>query len=246
MRSLTGNCEFVGNQIWGAPQWDSPFFMRLQHIKQKFDLNIENETKSSDSMKIYIVSTQAYLSRFFKLLEQGFIVKTQAGCSIKDLLCEQLGIDEDYLDNRIQTLFLDGKPVDDVAKAYIQNDATLALSGAMPGLVGATFRKGGTYAALRNTISYNADTASKGRGEARVKLKLFNMVLKELGPIFLENGVWIRKEKLGEFFSLNLEDLKAACSSVDMNGQKIDVSKLAEIDWKDLEVYLKIRAEKPS
>ena len=197
-------------------------------------------------MKIYIVTTEAFLPRFFTLLEQGFIVKTRAGCSIKDLLCDQLGIEKEYLDNRIQTLFLDGKPVDQVAKAYLPNDATLALSAAMPGLVGATFRKGGTFAAMRNTISYNAETSSKGRGETRVKLKLFNMVLKELGPIFLENGVWIRKDKLNEFLSLNLKDLKTACSSVDMNDQKIDVSRLAEIDWTDPEVYLKIRAEKPS
>jgi hypothetical protein len=197
-------------------------------------------------MKIYIVTTGELLPRFFKLLEQGFIVKTQAGCSIKDLLCEKLGIDEEYLANRIQTLFLDGKPVDNVEKAYLPNDATLALSAAMPGLVGATFRKGGTFAAMRNTISYNAETSSTGRGETRVKLKLFNMVLKELGPIFLENGVWIRKEKLNEFLSLNLKDLKTACSSVDMNDQKIDVNRLAEIDWTDAEVYLQIRADKPA
>jgi hypothetical protein len=197
-------------------------------------------------MKICIVITGELLPRFFKLLEQGFIVTTQAGCSIKDLLCEQLGIDEEYLDKRIQTLFLDGKPVDNVEKAYLQNDSTLALSAAMPGLVGATLRKGGTYAAMRNSISYSAETSSKGRGEARAKVKLFNMVSKELGPIFLENGVWIRKDKFSEFLSQNLDDLKTACSAVQMNDQKIEVNKLAEIDWKDSEVYLKVIAEKPS
>lgn len=193
-----------------------------------------------------MVITSELLPRFFKLLEQGFLVTTQAGCSIKDLLCEQLGIEEEYLDKRIQTLFLNGKAVDNVEKAYLQNDATLALSAAMPGLVGATLRKGGTYAAMRNTISYASKTSSKGRGEARAKLKLFNMVLKELGPIFLENGVWIRKDKFNEFLSRYLKDIKAACSSVNMDDQKIDVNQLAEIDCKDSEVYLKVIAEKPS
>lgn len=197
-------------------------------------------------MKIYIVTTDELLPRFFRLLEQGFVVTTQAGCSIKDLLCEQLGIEEEYLDKRIQTLFLDGKPVDDVERAYLQNHATLALSAAMPGLVGATFRKGGTYAAMRNTISYSAETSNKRRGEARAKLKLFNMVLKELGPIFLGNGVWIRTDKFNEFLSRNLNDLKAACSSVNMDDQKIEVTQLAEIDWKDSEIFLKVSAEKPS
>jgi hypothetical protein len=197
-------------------------------------------------MKIYMVITSELLPRFFKLLEQGFLVTTQAGCSIKDLLCEQLGIEEEYLDKRIQTLFLNGKAVDDVKRAYLHNDATLALSAAMPGLVGATLRKGGTYAAMRNTISYASKTSSKDRGEARAKLKLFNMVLKELGPIFLENGVWIRKDKFNEFLSRYLKDIKAGCSSVNMNDQKIDVNQLAEIDCKDSEVYLKVIAEKPS
>ena len=195
-------------------------------------------------MKINIATTAELLPRFFRLLAQGFIVPTQAGCSIKDLLCEQLGIEKEYLDNRIQTLFLDGKPVDNVEKAYLQNDATLALSAAMPGLVGATFRKGGKYAAMRDTISYSVETAIKGRGEAQVKLKLFNMVLKELGPIFLENGVWICNEKFREFLSRNLEDLKAACSCIHLNDQKIDIVKLEGMDWKGSDVFLQVKTEK--
>jgi len=221
-----------------------PIFRMPPAEVTKLNSTLEKDTYHTDIMKIYIVTTGGLLPRFFKLLEQGFMVTTQAGCSIKDLLCKQLGIDEEYLDSRIQTLFLDGKPVDHVAKAYIQNDATLALSGAMPGLVGATFRKGGTYAAMRNTISYSADTARKGRGEARVKLKFFNMVLKELGPIFLENGVWIRNEKFREFLSRNLEDLKAACSCIQLSDQKIDIVKLEGMDWKGSDVFLQVKTEK--
>lgn len=230
----------------GSTAISLPFFIRLQQMKPKLISTPEKNTQIIKAMKLQMVITSELLPRFFKLLEQGFIVTTQTGCTIKALLCEQMGIDEEYLDKRIQTLFLNRKPVDNVEKAYLQNDATLALSAAMPGLVGATFRKGGTYAAMRNTISYNAETSSKGRGKARIKLKLFNMVLKELGPIFLENGVWICKDKLNEFLSQNSKDIKATCSSVNMNDQEIDVNKLAEIDWKDPEVYLKVIAEKPS
>ena len=197
-------------------------------------------------MKIHIVITREMLPRFFQLLERGFVVKTQAGCSIKRLLCEQLGIEEEYLDKRIQTLFLDGQPVDDVERAFLENDATLALSAAMPGLVGATFRKGGTYAAMRNTISYNPETAPKGHGEARVNLKLFNMVLRELGPIFLENGVWIAKDSFNQFLSRNLNDLQPACSEVKMDDQKIGIGQLADMDWKNPEIFLKVTTINPS
>lgn len=191
-------------------------------------------------MKIYIVIPSELLPRFFKLLEQGFFVTTTAGYSIKDLLCKQLGIEEEYLDKRIQTLFLDGKPVDKVEKAYLHNNATLALSGAMPGLVGATLRKGGTFAAMRNTISYKSEASVNGDGEVRVKLKLFNMVLKELGPVFLQSGIWIHSHNFSVFLSRNLEDLKPACDSVDLNDQKIDISTLAGMNWDDAELFLKV------
>lgn len=195
-------------------------------------------------MKIYMIVTSELLSRFFKLLEQGFIVKTQASCSIKDLLCKQLQIEEEYLDKRIQTLFLNGKAVDNPETAYIQDNATLALSAAMPGLVGATFRKGGTYAAMRNTISYGAATSSKGEGEARAKLKLFNMVLKELGPIFLANGVWISSEKFNEFLDRYVNEIKAACSLIQLNGENVDITKFEEMDRKNSEIFLQVTSEK--
>ena len=194
-------------------------------------------------MKINIVTTHELLPRFLKLLEQGFFVKAQAGCSIKDLLCEQLHIEEEYLDKRIQTLFLNGKAVDNVETAYLQDDATLALSAAMPGLVGATFRKGGAYAAMRNTISHDAGISIKGTGEARTKLKLFNMVLKELGPIFLANGVWVSKDKFNEFLARYLTEIKAACSLFQLDGENVNIAKFEEINPKNKEIFLQITSE---
>ena len=220
-----------------------PIFHVPQPIRHALTATIAKDILPTDMKNICITTTEAFLPRFFKLLEQGFIVTTQAGCSIKNLLCDHLEIDEEYLDNRIQTLFLDGQPVDDVRKAYLQNEATLALSAAMPGLVGATFRKGGAYAALRNTISYNAEVSGTGQGEARIKLKLFNMVLKELGPIFLQNGVWIRIDKFREFLTRNLEDLKISDASIQLNDQKIDIDTLAGVEWKGSGVNLQVRIE---
>jgi hypothetical protein len=141
---------------------------------------------------------------------------------------------------------LNGKAVDNAETAYIQDNATLALSAAMPGLVGATFRKGGTYAAMRNTISYNAEIPDKDKGEARVKLKLFNMVLKELGPIFLTNGVWIRKEKFNEFLSRYLKEIRAAGSLIHLNDKKVDIDKLEQMNLKNTEIFLQVTSEEKS
>ena len=64
--------------------------------------------------------------------------------------------------------------------------AWLALSAAMPGLVGATLRRGGTYAAMRAAITRAAERgAAAAREEPLVRVKLFNLLIDELGPLLL-------------------------------------------------------------
>jgi hypothetical protein len=179
-------------------------------------------------------------------LQQGFVVTTETGRSIKDLLCQQMGIDENYLKDRIQTLFLNGMPVDDFEKAFIQDNVTLALSGAMPGLVGAVLRSGGILAPMRNTISYSGGRTPGQQHRARVKIKLFNLILKELGPLFLANGVLIPSEKFQDFMSRNLADLKTACSSLRLNEHQIKVTDFENLDWKDPEIFLQATAKAES
>ena len=62
----------------------------------------------------------------------------------------QLGISESYLNERVQTIFLNGRAVDDLFGEVVGNNSTIALSAAMPGLAGAVFRKGGMLSSLRN------------------------------------------------------------------------------------------------
>jgi len=112
---------------------------------------------------------------FFPLLQQGVRLRVQVGCSIMNLLTEQFGIDGDYIVERITTLFLDGKAVDKPENSYIKDGSTVALSSAMPGLVGATMRRGGHLAAMRGAITYN-DCLQAESGLGCVKIKLFNMV----------------------------------------------------------------------
>ncbi len=71
------------------------------------------------------------LKTFFPFFQQGVIIKTPVGCSLKELLLQHLGISPEYAESRIQTIFLDGKAVDNLEKALIRNGSTLALSGAL-------------------------------------------------------------------------------------------------------------------
>ena len=186
------------------------------------------------------------ISRFMQLAERGFRLKIEASLSIRELLCQHLGISEDYVDNRIQTIFLDGKPVDDVDTASVQNGSKLALSAAMPGLVGITFRKGGFYAALRETISYTKTENPITKGAGEIILKLFNMVAKELGPELLAKGILIDGNAFQNFVLRNSADLKTACASIHLNDVEIDAARLKEMKWEDQEVFVQVRSEKES
>jgi hypothetical protein len=135
------------------------------------------------------------LKLFFQLFQEGVNVEIEVGCSIKKLLTDQFGIASEYIAGRITTLFLDHRPVDDAATALIQDGAVLALSGAMPGLVGATMRSGGYYAAMRGSMTFNNDEVPEVR-RGKIRIKLFNLLLEELGPRLLCRGVLLTGERL--------------------------------------------------
>ena len=180
---------------------------------------------------------------FFSLLGHGFTINVLTGCSIKDLLCKQLGIHEDYLAERITTIFLNAKVVDDVNTAIVNERATLALSGAMPGLVGAVLRSGGFYAAMRSQISHTKNQISDKQESTKITLKLLNLVAKELGPEFLCQGILIKGQILREFMDRHTEDLRAGFISGDLDGKPIELNNLREIDWKPNLVFLKISSK---
>ncbi len=161
---------------------------------------------------------------FFSILQQGFMVDAFVECSIKNLLCDQFNVAPDYLSDRISTLFLNGKPVDNVETAMIKDNSILALSGAMPGLVGATFRKGGILSIFRSSITHknekdNSDKPVKGK----ITLKLFNLLVSEMGPTFLEGGFWITTDALCDFIQSKKEKLQLVLNSIYADSDKTNL-----------------------
>ena len=100
-----------------------------------------NNSKEIETVEISLKPETVKL--FIRLFYSGVNICVQSGKIIKSVLVDEIGIDNDYAENRIQTVFLNAKAVDDISKAVITKNSTLALSAAMPGLVGATFSKGG-------------------------------------------------------------------------------------------------------
>jgi len=91
--------------------------------------------------------------------------------------------------------------------------------------------------------SYSKTEASIVKGEGEIILKLFNMVAKELGPTFLENGIMIEGHAFQNFVSRNSEDLKAACISIHLNDEKTDFAGLLEMNWENQQVFLQVTSE---
>ena len=202
------------------------------------------ETQNSKPQHLDLVVEADQSAVFLKLIESGFQLRIRTGLSIRELFCDQLGISDDYFENRIQTIFLDGKPVDNVDTTRVHHGARIAISAAMPGLVGAVFRKGGQYASFRRTISHS-DTGNSGeKGEGGVVLKFFNMIKKELGPSFLKKGVIIEGRRFRDFMLRNSEDLNASCHSMRLKKEKTNVTALLKMNWENTEIFLQVTPEK--
>lgn len=175
-----------------------------------------------------------------ELFGRGVRVSARTGVGIRELLCTQLGVEETYLDERIQTVFLNGHPVDDVNHSRVDAGDALSLSAAMPGLVGATLRRGGHLAAFRKNISYADSKKEQGPDSGTVTIKLFNMVARELGPGFLQRGVIVSGRDLSG-------PLKAAgknLETLERNGVPASMAELSDLLDSDRDVLLQV--EPPS
>lgn len=175
----------------------------------------------STSTHIELTVAARWLPVFGRLLSEGFVMAAQTGVSVEAFLCEQVGIGADYLAHRIQTVFLDSQAVDDVRKAVVTDGAVVALSAAMPGLVGAVMRRGGLYAGLRSGISYRPAFASTTVKPGTVRLKLFNLVAKELGPGFLARGIRLDGRAFEAFLRGQPDDFKQGIAAVRVDGRPV-------------------------
>jgi hypothetical protein len=209
---------------------------------ENFNQSESNPSQTQPSaMQLCMVIRDDLVPLFFRLLSQGVVMYVQAGSSIRELVCGQLGIREDYLDERIQTIFLNSKAVDDVDSTIVENGSTLALSGPMPGLAGATLRRGGLFSGMRSQISYDKSLSNAQKSTGKIYLKLFNLVVKELGPTFLQKGVWIPGKRLKQFTLENLDNLQTNFTSVQLDGKAFEISELAKMDVNDKMVLLQIK-----
>jgi hypothetical protein len=174
--------------------------------------------------RLAFVVVEHLVSRFFLLLQQGVMVRSRTGCSVEAFLREEIKATSETIE-KIQSIMLDGKPVDDIGQAVVHNGSTLALSAAMPGLVGATLRRGGKYSSFRGTITYRESGQACQPGEGWVRIKIFNLLMAELGIGLLRNGVLLNTSDFLGFMAEQVQDLRQGCS-ITLNGRSIDAGML--------------------
>jgi hypothetical protein len=197
---------------------------------------------NSKNIHLNVTIDDALIPLFFPLLGKGFKINATLGCSIRDFLCRQLGLSAEYLEDRIQTVFLNGKAVDDLDAAPLNLESVLALSGAMPGLAGATLRRGGHLSKMRGEISHENESVCRPGKEGKVTLKLFNLTLKDLGPMFLKNGIWIVGKDLYRFFHQQSDHIRAVCQVIEFEGNPTEVTSLNNMNRDNTDVLLKLQS----
>jgi hypothetical protein len=165
---------------------------------------------------------------FFPIMQQGFLVTAWLPCTVENLLHEQFGLDHEYISDRITTIFLDGKAIDNTDEAPVRDRSTIALSAAMPGVVGASMRRGSFYAAMRDALTSTEKEIPSESFEGLVRIKLFNLLLPELGPGFLKRGIIMTPSELSDFFLLHPDTQRHLCDLKAKNGQPLDPSCLTE------------------
>ncbi|GAB7078374.1 hypothetical protein JCM14635_00470 [Megalodesulfovibrio paquesii] len=142
------------------------------------------------------------VASFSCMLQLGVYVPCPGPCSVRDFLTGPLGLDGEYARDRVQTVFRDGLAVDDLDTAIVKPGTRLALSAALPGLVGATMRKGGALAGMRASITCASEQVGGTQAPFLVKVLFFNQIGPEVCEALLGRGVYVAPETLRHFVSM--------------------------------------------
>ena len=182
-----------------------------------------NQNTDADYPVLLTDMETANIIRLATILQAGFYRRSIQGVSVFTFLSSLPGFNEDYITSRLQTVFLDGDPVDKMNLEFSSPRATLALSAAMPGLAGSLFRKSTILTPLRKrAVQQQIDDLG---GSVVVRVKLFNVIGVEKGPLLLSEGVLLDSDDLYSFLSLRPKLLDSMMDPL-FNGEPISGQEL--------------------
>lgn len=138
---------------------------------------------------------------WYLLLQRGFDVSFCTGSSVRSILVDQFGISPELVEKDLRTVFVNGKPVDDIDTATPKDKDVLAIASPMPGLAGITMGRNSPTSGFRADITYCSDSDSEESAGAPgvLTLRLFTTAADRVGKHFLSRGVTVSSAKLLEF-----------------------------------------------
>ncbi len=182
-------------------------------------------------MKAYLNMESSALSGFALQLQKGMDIWFQPGCSVTELVCDQLGIPKDYLDSRVQTIFVNGKVVDKPESSTLHAGDILTLSAAMPGLAGTTLRRGGHLGAFRGGITHDETKVDDPSEWAKLTIKVFNLLISDLAPVILGRGVAMDKAQASNLFNGRPASFWDLCRQAKLDGKVLSPREFAGLGW---------------
>jgi hypothetical protein len=94
---------------------------------------------------------------------------------------------------------------------------------------------------MRDQISCKGETTSASMQSGKVLVKLFNMPLQELGPIFLKHGIWVESAKLKDILKARADDFQKGCGEVLADGRQLEFKQFLEMDWGGGDIFLQVK-----
>lgn len=182
-------------------------------------MNIKGDCADIKIPKVTLFSHKDIAFYFFSMFQEGVLIKTEVGLNVRKTIKNVFNKTDEFIEKRISTILLDGKVVDDIDRATVKEGSVLALSGAMPGLVGATMRTHSVYESFREAITYIEKDRTHDTKTGIFTIKLFNILLGELAHKALNNGIILpawRLKKIIEGFRDVLDNIRP--TFLDQNG----------------------------
>ena len=175
---------------------------------------------------ILLKSSDRIISLLMPELQKGFYVPSREGKTVYSFLTGTCGISDTYISQKIKTVLVNGGPVDDIFNTVIRDGGVCAVSGAMPGIVGAMMRIGSPYAVMRESITVKPDRSVESGNEIIITLKLFNVILSDMGPVFLKRGILLDRGRVSDFFTKHGDVIFSCCSEILLNDYPVDKQKI--------------------
>jgi hypothetical protein len=185
-------------------------------------------TDRNDHTRVLIFAGPALINSFQPIFQGGFLFRCQVGRSLEDFLLRQLALTREFVADKVSTVFLNGQCVDNFASAMLKKGSVVAFSSALPGLAGATLRRGGLYACLRSSITYREEAMHIPPQKGTITVKVFNLLMEELGAVFLEKGITISRFVFVEFLRAQKENFWSDIRAVQLEGASLNPRNLLE------------------